>query len=689
MSKRAKDREASSTQDQELVDLTLEDLARSGLDKGDYKKLRLEPLSRSQTDEYVGEDRSSYKIPYFDLEGRVISYARVRFLESAKRKKFNSSGKFKSGNGSFRYSQPFNSTPHVYFPPYFNWKKIAVDVSQKILITEGEKKAAAACKMGIPCIALGGVYGFKSAKRNWEMIPELQLIDWKKRQVEICYDADVMLKAEVRQALGALSFTLSQQYGPESIDFIFLDAEVAGAKTGLDDYLIEKGKDGFESLVRQPYRASAKIQLLNQKLCYVQRHARFYDIEHDVFFKSFHHVRDTYMNEGEEIIDGKRTALVIDLWGKSSSRRAVLDVVYQPGVDEVTERNELNLWRPSEIQPKKGKPRKWLEIVHHIFRNAEHAEFFLKWLAYPVQNPGAKLFQSVFVYSEKQGTGKTLCVDPVMEFVYGAHNFHRLSNKDLIGKFNGYAKGKCFIATNEVYLPDYADRRAAMGELKEMITREKVNVNIKFAPEQSFTDHCNYYLTSQHMDALALEKSDRRFFVVEGPNEKLPQSTYDEFDEWVRGEGSSVILHYLRNSVDCSDFNPKADAPMTSWKRQIINLSRDPFGEFVERIMEDPEMLFIVNGELPSLQLFRAEDILKLFEHTYPKYRFNVTVDRMGKALRDPRIERRKVRLSNDSPLRKLYCLFDREAWRGRRNKDWAEHYKQQAKLFGGKSRMK
>src|SRR5690606_8858597 len=84
----------------------LADLERSGLSAKDFDRLQLEVMSADATDDYVGEYRASYRIPYFDLKGKKISYSRVRFLEGKK-------GKFSSGTGSFRYSQPANSAPHA------------------------------------------------------------------------------------------------------------------------------------------------------------------------------------------------------------------------------------------------------------------------------------------------------------------------------------------------------------------------------------------------------------------------------------------------------------------------------------------------------------------------------------------------------------------------------------------------
>lgn len=686
-SKKAEGRKAGKlkkpTRSKKLYSAALEDLGRSGLNAKDFDRLQLEVMSADETDDYVGEARSSYRIPYFDLKGKKISYSRVRFLEGKK-------GKFSSGTGSFRYSQPANSAPHAYFPPYLEWDKIAKDTSETILITEGEKKAAVAAKAGLACLALGGVYSFKSSKRLWDLIPELQDIDWRGRRVEICFDADVMWKAEVRQALSMLAFTLTQEQGPEDISFVFLDAETAGPKTGLDDYIKANGVDAFMALERHSYMASEKVQILNTRVCYVESQMRFFDIKVGKYYKNLYHVRESFLNLGEAAVDGKRTVPIVDLWAKSATRRSVSDVVYVPGQAELSVRNELNIWQPPAVQPKKGNPKMWLELVRHIMREGQWFDWFMQWLAYPLQHPGTKLFQAPFVYSEMQGTGKTFVVDPVMEFCYGPANFYRLSNKGLGSNFNGYAAKKQFVVTNEIFIPDYSDRRDAMGMLKDIITRETVTINEKFQPEVEYHDYCNYYFTSNHADAIVPERDDRRFFVIEGPAEKLSKSTYQMLDEWLRSAGGAGnIMHYLQNNVDVSRFDPKGDAPMTKWKKQIIELARDPLAEFAERIIEDPDRIYMVNGSKPDMQLFRAEDILKTFEHTYPRYRFNVTVKRMARMLADQRLEKRRVRLTEDSPLITLYAVFGREQWKGARNRDWAQHYVGLAKQFAKYRREK
>lgn len=667
----------------DLRTAALEDLSKSGLDSSDFKRLQLEVLTPYQTEELVGESRASYRIQYFDIDRRPIKYSRVRFLQAKGKKRFS------TVRGTHRYSQPANSAPHIYLPPYFSWRKVAADTSIPIVITEGEKKAAAACKAGIVTLALGGVWAFMSKKRDWQMLPELQALNWKGRDVEICYDNDVMQKAEVRIALSALATELSQNHAPNSISFVFLDSEAVedgNTKMGLDDFLVAYGADAFLELERHPFRSAAKIQELNSKVCWVTSEDRFFNIVSGKYFKNYQHVKEAHMHAGEELVDGKTKALVIDLWVRNAGRRTVEKVIYLPGESEVTANNELNLWRGTALQPKKKKPKLWLELVSYIMRKPEYTDWFLKWLAYPVQNPGVKLFSACFVYGKRQGVGKTFTVDPVMEYIYGKDNFHRLDNDSLKRDYNSYVAKRQFIVADEVYLADFKDRKGAMGKLKNMVTRETAQINEKYQPEFKHNDYCNYYMSSNHKEALMLDKEDRRFFVIEAPDEKLEQQFYDDLDEQIReGDCANTVLHYLAN-LDLTGFNPKADAMVTEWKAEVAALAVDELTEFAERLIEDPAPLFMLDGHLPNLQLFRADDLLKVFEHMYGR-KFYMTVKKMANSIIDKRLEHRKVRASSADSQHALYAIFDRDAWSNKRNREWAEHYEKQARMYGGRSR--
>lgn len=160
-----------------LSKATLASLAKSGLDSSDAAKLGIRELTRTRAVSTFGVDRSGYLFRYFDPSGEYVKYGRARFHDDAEP----------------RFKQERGTPPHLYFPTigrFFDWAEVVDDTSQTLSITEGEKKAAALCKIEIPTIGLGGVDCWKG--RNGPL-PEWQWIRLRGRRVEIVFDADSKL----------------------------------------------------------------------------------------------------------------------------------------------------------------------------------------------------------------------------------------------------------------------------------------------------------------------------------------------------------------------------------------------------------------------------------------------------------------------------------------------------------------
>lgn len=112
------------------------------------------------------------------------------------------------------------------------------DTAPPLWITEGSRKVDAATSIGLCCIGVIGVWGWRhkpskdgpSAPR-----PDWQHITLGGRRVYVVFDSDVKAKREVRRALEALHAFLSGQ-GAE-VRLVYLPAGPDGEKVGLDDFL--------------------------------------------------------------------------------------------------------------------------------------------------------------------------------------------------------------------------------------------------------------------------------------------------------------------------------------------------------------------------------------------------------------------------------------------------------------------
>lgn len=153
-----------------------------------------------------------------------------------------------------RYESPLGAPNRAYLPPATRAK--LADANAPLLVTEGEKKAAAADQRGHCCIGLVGVYGWQ-AKRGTdaedrkvgerELIPDLDAIDWAQRKVYVVFDSDAATNPKVQLAELHLGEAL-QRRGAD-VRVVRLPAGADGAKVGLDDYLLAHGDARFHQLM--------------------------------------------------------------------------------------------------------------------------------------------------------------------------------------------------------------------------------------------------------------------------------------------------------------------------------------------------------------------------------------------------------------------------------------------------------
>ena len=209
------------------------DLQLSGLNsKSIITKLKLTTLlDAEQTRELTGiSDAVSYEIPYFDLKGRATNFSRWKLIPL-------------KDPLPFKYYQAPKTVPRLYLPPLVNWTRLASDVSQRLILTEGEKKSATACLHGMPCIGLGGVWSWKAKKWGQDVLRDFDQFEWEGREVEICYDGDLYSNANVARAMGALCLAMSER-GARVFMRILPNTD---GRSSLDEFLVEHGVEADAS----------------------------------------------------------------------------------------------------------------------------------------------------------------------------------------------------------------------------------------------------------------------------------------------------------------------------------------------------------------------------------------------------------------------------------------------------------
>lgn len=146
----------------------------------------------------------------------------------------------------------------------------------------------------------------------------------------------------------------------------------------------------------------------------------------------------------------------------------------------------------------------------------------LYWFAHNVQHPGTKIRWSP-VIKGVNGDGKTLAF-VALRAAMGYRNVSTTSNATLSnsGGFTDWAVRGAVNIIEEIMLKGLL-RHQLYNAMKEFITNDIVDINPKGAkPYQTF-NVTNHAATTNHNDAIPLEKTDRRWFVIFTPWSSLAE----------------------------------------------------------------------------------------------------------------------------------------------------------------------
>lgn len=270
---------------------------------------------------------------------------------------------------------------------------------------------------------------------------------------------------------------------------------------------------------------------------------------------------------------------VVDTWLGSDQRNMVPQshVVFDP-TGQAQLPTHVNLFDrlPLEPDPKGVCDR----IVRHVYNLCDEREalahWVMCWLAFPLQNPGAKMRTSIILYGRTEGTGKSKLSDVVRK-LYGRYA-RTITQRQMESEFNAWQSSMLMCVAEEVV--SRADRAQLQGLIQNMITNETVQINEKNMPLRGERNHTNFIFHSNAQVPMLLNDSDRRFTVIKVEQEQSPQY-FQELDEELANGGAEAFMHYLLN-YDLGDFNEHT-RPMDNPERlQLITLGMSPDRRFME-----------------------------------------------------------------------------------------------------------
>jgi hypothetical protein len=204
------------------------------------------------------------------------------------------------GNGAFvirpdnppangpKYIHPKEEPNHLFVPPGFDLIQ-----AQEIWITEGELKALCGFLQGLPIVALGGVWSWRTSGPEAELLangeklsdsesllPELAQINWSGKKVTLLYDSDITPGHRAYDAFPRLAEQFFRQGASEVKILTLPPLSGVKGKVGLDDLILAKGPElAFQYLQAMKSRTASYLPTRDGGLAYAERLIKSEDLE--------------------------------------------------------------------------------------------------------------------------------------------------------------------------------------------------------------------------------------------------------------------------------------------------------------------------------------------------------------------------------------------------------------------------
>lgn len=189
----------------------------------------------------------------YEVNGAHVPYVRCRYLPVL--------GKPLPKDGR-KYDAPRGSGSQIHVP-----QSLAQSIlpAGAVCVVEGEKKAAALCKAGIPCVAIGGVDNVCESKAVQHALhPDLAAVVSRFSDICIIFDSDIATNPNVERAEQRLATLLALQGArvhcvriPPSTQ---VDTKGKPIKVGADDFLVANGPEALRALIVSTPALGERVQ---------------------------------------------------------------------------------------------------------------------------------------------------------------------------------------------------------------------------------------------------------------------------------------------------------------------------------------------------------------------------------------------------------------------------------------------
>lgn len=263
----------------------------------------------------------------------------------------------------------------------------------------------------------------------------------------------------------------------------------------------------------------------------------------------------------------------------------VIDLRFEPGQPKgVFEKDGApfyNSYVPPNIQPVEGDPAPLIEFLEYLIPAPAERDHLVKMIAWTVANPGEKLTYALLLQSKAHGVGKSTLID-IWRQLLGEKNTRKTNSEEMSGNYQSYLADTILVVLEELNLGSGIQ---VYNRLKDMITGPTAIINEKYLKQREVPNYANFVFLSNLDAPLLIEQNDRRFFVIDSPAQRRPDSYWRGFRDWC--DNNLGIVKSFFDSVDIEDFRPYAPPPETPAKDRLKRHSETPLVQDLRELVEN------------------------------------------------------------------------------------------------------
>lgn len=190
----------------------------------------------------------------------------------------------------------------------------------------------------------------------------------------------------------------------------------------------------------------------------------------------------------------------------------------------------------------------------------ELSNWVMRWLAYPLVHPGAKM-GTALVINGAPGTGKSLMFEHVVAALHARHA-RVIPSSRLHGQPYRWGSDARMVIIDGAFTQMDAIRLKALVACDSIVTAGAIRREIPLR-------HMNFAFLSTSDDFLPLALASQRFTVIEAPP-PMRSGFYRAIADEIENGGIDAFHHYLTQVLDMTGFDPHTPPPgVRGWQESI------------------------------------------------------------------------------------------------------------------------